>query len=99
MQAASIVVIACLFVTRSIKPTLLPWGQWTTERIRIRRPSTVMIGRGAFVKPLGSFMRLSLGTVLNKLLGRSDIKTSMIYAKAGNAIKRKAIEGGILWTW
>ncbi len=30
--------------------------------------------------------------VVSKLLGHSDIKTSMIYAKAGNAIKRKAIE-------
>jgi len=30
--------------------------------------------------------------VLSKLLGHADIKTSMVYAKAGNAVKRKAIE-------
>ncbi len=30
--------------------------------------------------------------VVSKLLGHSDIKTSMIYAKAGNAIKKRAIE-------
>ena len=30
--------------------------------------------------------------VVGKLLGHSDINTSMIYAKAGEAIKRRAIE-------
>jgi len=42
--------------------------------------STTLIERGADV------------LVVSKLLGHSDIKKTMIYAKAGEAIKRRAIE-------